>query len=39
MVKVMSRNTRRGGQAKYGGNKPSQLGEIAVSISITLKIT
>ena len=34
MVKLESRNTRRGGQAKYGGNKPSpprrasRLGEI-----------
>jgi hypothetical protein len=45
MVKLESRNTRRGGQAKYGGNRPSpprragSLGEIAVSITSIFKIT
>jgi len=39
MVKLVLRNTRHGGQAKYSGNKPSKLGEIALSITITLKIT
>jgi len=37
MVKLVLRNTRHGGQAKYSGNKPGTLGEITVSITIIFK--